>query len=434
MSRRAVREKIKNRATIAERAQKEAAHTEILRTETVGCIEVDEGETTADVTQEQIKRHVSIKTAEQSFKLSMDNGPIRAKHSRNGVHMLLHNEKGYLSSFNVKTMNLHFEIDIGEKIHDATYLHNEGFVAVAQKNNVFVYNGEGAEVHCVRKNSNVFKMEYLPYHYLLATASSSSFLRYQDVSTGEIVSEVWMKDKNITSMKQNPRNAVIHTGSAKGVVSLWSPNSKEYLMKVLCHKNTVSNVEIDRSGTYMVTTGLDSKVNVWDLRNTYTQMNSLSAGFNVQTASLSQKNMLAMSCGDKIRIWKDFFSSKDDALYLKHRTAGRHVASLDFCSYEDILSIGHAGGVSNIIVPGCGDPVYDSYEDSPFMSKGMKREKEVRRLLEKIPYELISIESKVGSIYRPQKTDAPSRKPERYFDAESVEKGALSRFYNRNAC
>lgn len=431
MSRKVIKEKIKNRETIAVKARKDVVQSEILKTEATGYMEVDSDEKTYEITQEQIRKNVSVKALEQAFKLDLENGPIYSKYSRNGVHMLLRNDRGYVSSFNSKSMNLHFEIDVKERIYDALYLHNERFIAVAQKNNVFIYNGDGVEVHCVREHSKVFKMEYLPYHYLLVTAATSSFLKYQDVSVGKTISEICMKDKNITSMKQNPRNAIIHTGSIKGVVNLWSPNSKEYLMKVLCHKNTVSNIEIDRSGNYMITTGLDNRINVWDLRNTYTGLNSLRSGFNVQVSSLSQKDMLAVGFGDKVHIWKDFINS-NDVLYMRHRTMGKIVSSLDFCNYEDILCVGHSEGISNIIIPGSGDPVYDSYEDSPFMSRKMRSEKEVRDLLQKIPYELISTESVVGSLYKVPEVNKPTRKQQRYFDIEPTKRGALSRFYKKD--
>lgn len=431
MSKRIIKGKIKTGIAMAEKAQKAVIQAEILRTEEIGYMEAESDEKTYDITQEQIKRHVSIKTVEQSFKLDLENGPIYSKHSRNGVHMLLRNNEGYIASFDSKSMDLYFELDVNERVYDATYLHNEGFIAVAQKANVFIYNGAGVEIHCIRGNNNVFKMEYLPYHYLLATASSSSFLKYQDVSTGKMVGEVCMKDKNITSMNQNPRNAIIHTGSIKGVVNLWSPNSKEYLMKILCHRNTVSNIEVDRGGNYMVTTGLDSRINVWDLRNTYSKLNGIKYNLTAQATSLSQKDMLAIASADRVHIWKGFIDSSNDILYMRHRTSGRAVSSLDFCNHEDILCIGHSSGISNIIVPGSGDPVYDSYEDSPFMSKRMRRDKEVKSLLEKIPYELISIESRVGSLYRDPNADKPRENSQRYFDAEPIQKNALSRFYNK---
>ncbi|WEL38711.1 U3 small nucleolar RNA-associated protein 7 [Encephalitozoon hellem] len=431
MSKRIIEEKIKSRRKIVERAHKDVASYDILRTESCGYIETDPDEKTYDLTQSKIRRHVSIKACEQAYDLKLDNGPIYAKYSRNGMHMLLRNDRGYLASFNVKSMDLHFEIDVNDKIYDATYLHNERFIAVAQKNNIFIYDGCGVEIHCVRDNKDVFKMEYLPYHYLLASVSRKGFLRYQDVSTGKIVSQILMKSQEIASIKQNPMNAIIHTGSNKGVVSLWSPSSEEYLMKILCHKSAISSIEIERDGRSMITVGMDNRINIWDLRNTYTQLNTLKAKPGLTATSLSQKSMLALSYGDNVHIWKDFINSSGEVLYIKHKT-GSPVSSVDFCNHEDILCIGHANGISNIIVPGCGDPVYDSYEDSPFISKKARREKEVKMLMEKIPYELISIESKVGSIYKEPKVDKPKEEFPRYFEAEPVRRGALSRFYNRD--
>ncbi|KAH9411333.1 BING4 family of nucleolar WD40 repeat protein [Ordospora pajunii] len=436
MSQKAVRETIVSRKKYAEKARKDIIGHEMLRTEECGHIEVESDEKTYDITQDQLLNHVSIKACEQAFELKLEEAPIYAKYSLNGTYMLLRNDKGYLASFNSRSMDMHFEIDLNEDVHDALYLHNERFIAVAQKNNVFIYDGHGVEVHCIRDNSGVYKMDYLPYHYLLATVSRRNLLRYQDVSTGKMVSEIRMKDWDIASMKHNISNGIIHMGNAKGVVSLWSPNSKEYLMKMLCHKSTVSSIEIDRTGKYMISSGLDGKVNVWDLRNTYTQLNSLNSRSHGIVTSLSQKNMLAMSYGNKVYVWKDFIESKgSDVLYMKHKMS-KDVYSLGFCNYEDILSIGHSTGVSSIIIPGSGDPVYDSYEDSPFISKKAKSEKEVRMLIDKIPYELISIESNVGRIYKTQNAEMPNNASKRYFDglqSKSVKKNALSRFYKDKA-
>jgi U3 small nucleolar RNA-associated protein 7 len=425
------REKIKSTVALAREAEKERVQSEILRTEKHGYIEVDSDEKTYELSQEQIRENVSMRTAEQAFSLDLEHGPIYARHCRSGRHMLLRNEMGYLASFDVRAMKLMFEVEVRDRIRDALYLHNEGFIAVAQERNVFVYNGEGTEVHCVRRNKNVFRMEYLPYHYLLATASSDGFLKYQDISTGEIVSSVFIRDKSITAMRQNPWNAIIHTGSKNGVVSLWSPNSQEYLMKVCCHKNAISMVEIDRNGQFMATAGLNNEVHAWDLRNTYRELNTLRTSFPVHASALSQMNMLAVANGSRVHVWKDII--QDSALYLTHRVGGQSVVSLDFCNYEDILCIGHSGGIFNMIVPGAGDPVYDSYEDSPFVSRRWKRELEVKKLLEKIPHDLIGIESQVGSIHEEPKVDKPQAPAMRYYEAAPEKRGALSRFYRKDA-
>jgi len=50
------------------------------------------------------------------------------------------------------------------------------------------------------------------------------------------------------------------------------------------------------------------------------------------------------------------------------------------------LTIGHSAGLSNIIVPGAGEPNFDSAEADPFENKKARREKEVKALLDKVCY------------------------------------------------
>lgn len=49
-----------------------------------------------------------------------------------------------------------------------------------------------------------------------------------------------------------------------------------------------------------------------------------------------------------------------------------------------MLTIGHNGGLSSIIVPGAGEPTFDSAEADPFESKKKRREREVHNLLDKV--------------------------------------------------
>ena len=55
-------------------------------------------------------------------------------------------------------------------------------------------------------------------------------------------------------LSQNPTNAVIATGHSKGTVSMWTPNVKEEpVLKILAHRQPLTSLTFERSGTYMAT-------------------------------------------------------------------------------------------------------------------------------------------------------------------------------------
>lgn len=49
-------------------------------------------------------------------------------------------------------------------------LHNHSYFAVAQKKYVYIYDGEGTEIHCLRHHISPTHLSFLPRHFLLASA------------------------------------------------------------------------------------------------------------------------------------------------------------------------------------------------------------------------------------------------------------------------
>ena len=65
-------------------------------------------------------------------------------------------------------------------------------------------------------------------------------------------------------------------------------------------------------------------------------------------------------------MWKDAVSRKAAAPYLVHELPAAPLAGLRFRPYEDALLAGHGGGVTSVLVPGAGEPHFDSRVADPF--------------------------------------------------------------------
>ena len=139
-------------------------------------------------------------------------------------------------------------------------------------------------------------------------------------------------------------------------------------MKMLCHKASVKSMAINQTGDYMVTSGLDNLLNVWDLR-TFKLLRSLRMKSGASSLAFSQKNLVAASFRNDVCILKHDIleASEETALnpdeqvvelfdernfYLRHRMKNPSIQTLQFCPYEDVLGIGHGSGISSILVPG----------------------------------------------------------------------------------
>lgn len=224
--------------------------------------------------------------------------------------------------------------------------------------------------------------------------SETGFLTYLDVSVGKIVTALNARAGRLSVMAQNPYNAVIHLGHSNGTVSLWSPAMKEPLAKILCHRGGVRAAAVDSTGTYMATSGLDHQLKIFDLRGTFQPLSSRTLPQGAGHLAFSQRGLLVAGMGDVVNIWAGQGKGSPPSLeqpYLTHRLSG-NVHGLQFCPFEDVLGVGHSGGITSMLVPGAAEPNFDGLESNPYRSRKQRQEWEVKALLEKVPAELICLD------------------------------------------
>lgn len=138
-----------------------AKASNILLENTPGFIEPEtELERTYKVRQDEIQKSVAIETAQKRFDLDLPElGPYICEYNRNGRGLLLAGAKGHVATIpDWRAGKLGCELQLGETIRDARWLHNDQYFAVAQKQFVYIYDSNGVELHCLRKHREVTHM------------------------------------------------------------------------------------------------------------------------------------------------------------------------------------------------------------------------------------------------------------------------------------
>lgn len=80
---------------------------------------------------------------------------------------------------------------------------------------------------------------------------------------------------------------------------------------------------------------------------------------------------------------------------MTHPIPHRPLSSVRFCPFQDILTVGHSAGLSSLLVPGAGEPNFDSAEADPFEGRNARREREVRGLLDKLAPDTIVLDPEI---------------------------------------
>jgi U3 small nucleolar RNA-associated protein 7 len=397
---------------------------EWLLPEDAGMVEAEgELERTWRLKQQDLAAMVPQGAARKAFDLALpDLGPYSCAFSRAGKHVVLGGARGHLAVLEWQRAHLTCELQVREPVRDVCFLHNEQYFAAAQRKHAYIYDKRGVELHRLDAgHPEPRALQFLPHHFLLASAGGdvSGTLTYQDVSTGELVAQHRTKLGACSVMAQNPHNAVLVLGHGNGTVTMWTPNQTTPVVRMLVHRGPVRAVAVDPSGKYLVTAGADRRVKVWDVR-TYAPLVG-AGGYRCDAAptavDVSQRGMMAVAMSNaRVQVWpREALQQKAQSPYLAHSFATGAAKTVAFAPYEDALAAGTAGGMSTMLVPGSGEPNFDSWVVNPLATLRERRAQEVAQLLDKLQPDTIVLDPErrgVGALRREPAAVAAERAAE----------------------
>lgn len=370
-----------------------AAHA-WLASDDAGALEPEPGtlERTWRVDQGELGDLAARGAARKAADLSLpDLAPYSVDYSPSGRFLLLGGKRGHLAVVDAIAERVVTEVFPKDAVRDATFLHNETFFAAAQATGVFMYDKRGIELHAAREHAGARRLAFLRQHFLLASIGDGGVLRWQDMTTGEMVASHATKLGDCGVMAVNPRNAVTVCGHGNGTITMWTPNANAPVVRMLTHAGPVRALAVDAQGRHLATAGADGQVKVWDVR-TFKPLHAYRSRAPVTAMSISQRALLAVGSPRVVTVWRDALATKAASPYMRVDLPAGGLRSLAFRPFDDVLAAGHDGGVRMALIPGAGEPGLDSFVADPYAAPRARREGEVRALLDKLPADSIVLD------------------------------------------
>jgi U3 small nucleolar RNA-associated protein 7 len=189
-------------------------------------------------------------------------------------------------------------------------------------------------------------------------------------------------------MDYNKHNGIVTLGHTNGVASFWSPTMAEPCATVFVHPSPVTALAVNQGGNKLATAGCDGSVRVWDIRNFDRLYSRTNDNYPAACVAWSATGVLGTARGHRL----EFFKGIDDKKPFLSHNFDTNIKSLKFILFDDFTICGLEQGVASVVVPGSGEPNLDSNVANPFATAEWRQEQEVRGLLDKIPWDMITMD------------------------------------------
>jgi U3 small nucleolar RNA-associated protein 7 len=83
---------------------------------------------------------------------------------------------------------------------------------------------------------------------------------------------------------------------------MWTPNmASKPVVKILAHTATpITSIAVSKCGTYMATTGKDSRFKIWDIRSQYKCLYDYFTPIPATTCDFSDTGMISLGFGNEM--------------------------------------------------------------------------------------------------------------------------------------